>query len=277
MSGPESTEPEDRSREHVLGLLKEFLEIEHDLERLLAEHEQYDPVVARLRDALAAKGRLKDWLAHTETPPSLPKAAATALRNVRADKGFLCDRLESALGMRRPWWAGINDKDYPGSFLVELWAEFMGLYDDDDDENAAPVARRAARCGTIVVSERLPPNLIRLLGTVKRCFAIGLFDASIVFCRSLLEVAAFEFLADRGDLPNGRNVASVLERSDLSALLDRIGPYVPAATIGGGHRVRKMANDVLHSKQQGRTPSEQDAFESIMATFGFIERLYSGE
>ena len=149
------------------------------------------------------------------------------------------------------------------------WAEL-----DESPPYAEGVLNRAVDCEPLIVAEKIHPRLALHLATARRCYVVGLHDAAVVFCHSLIEVAVFDFLNARNDLPR---VYRIENRGDgLAHLLGQLKSYrqIPAAALDKAHQVRKAGNDALHSTDgSGPALGDKAALEVIEKTVAFLERL----
>jgi hypothetical protein len=215
-------------------------------------------IAEAIKKAVDTKRLVKRWLTESERLPKMDQALAGKLRRIRGNQGYTIDQFRE--------WDTSNDLDwvlpYP-DFVMQLWASFE--FADGPEGN--PIIRRAGAIGTLIPSQGVPDHLARHLATVKRCFAVGLYDAVPVFCRSLTEAAVYHFLDERHDLPGGPKPGSF-------DLLKRVSPYLSRQALDKAHKIRKLANDLVHGKKKVAGISESEASRAIRDTFEFIERLF---
>jgi hypothetical protein len=119
----------------------------------------------------------------------------------------------------------------------------------------------------------LPDIFLHHLDKLKECYALSLFEATIIFCRSVIEVGVFETLKRKGKIKSDKKVADIGEYS-LKDLMMRIKPFVYQGNWEKGREVIKHANKILHSKRNKIVVSENEAYDSIKDTIAIIEELF---
>jgi len=219
-----------------------------------------DPVAIRkaIGETVAAKRRVKRWLAQHEQLRGLDRHLAKRVRHIRDNQGYTIDRCRGLDTSDELEWEA-----YPDGFLTELWA----AYELAEELGGNPILARAAKIGSLVLSDAVPDAIARHVATVKRAYAVGLYDAVVVFCRSLTEAAVYVFLEVRHNLPGGLKPGSF-------DLLERVAPYVLPEKLGNAHRVRMAANDLIHGKRKAGSTAEAVSFRVARDTFQFIEQLF---
>jgi hypothetical protein len=136
------------------------------------------------------------------------------------------------------------------------------------------VMRRHLRCGTLLLPGRPRKGYQRHLSTARRCFALGLFDAAVAFCRSLVETAAVDALR-ASDQPQAGNVSRIEERRDLNDIIRLLQTRLPGEVVQRADAVRQAGNKVLHSRGEKSSCTEDDALKALLDTFSFIELALS--
>ena len=138
--------------------------------------------------------------------------------------------------------------------------------------------RRRDQIGTIVVSQSLPPRFHQNLKNLQEAYALGLFETTLVFCRSLIEVGVFEALKKSGKLRTTKNV-TYMEHYILSGLMHQVRSQVKDLdNHDRAKEVIKKANKVLHWKKDVVfTVGEKDALEAVRTTFQLLEQLFGLE
>jgi len=244
--------------EHIERLINLFEASDKELCHHL-NHGDLEAAAKAVQKTVSAKRRIKQWLAEVDPMPRLGRELAKKLRLIRDNRGYTIDSLGRLDRSDELDW----DFSPEQGFLTGLWLAFT--VDVEPDGN--PIFLRAARIGSLVVGEQIPPQVARHLQTVKGCFAVGLFDAVVVFCRGLIEAAAYHFLEERNDLPGG-------PKSGSFDLLVRLEAHKQAWMVDKAQKIRKLANDILHDKRRAASATESMALNAARDTFKFIERLY---
>ena len=210
----------------------------------------------------AAKRQVKDFLAqHAAFRAS--GTLAKKLKNIRDNVGYEIDSLFDILHAA-----------FPGRFVQEGdgWNEVVETFVEDGRYTDSAFGRRQAQVGALIVSQTLPPFLLRQVQSIQRCYSLGLETATIVFCRALIEAAIFEALRRRGEIKTGRNVADYGEFS-LKDLMQRIRPFLKPPTLHTTARnVVQQANLALHSKHDAS--SSVSSLAAIKDTFKVVEALF---
>lgn len=67
--------------------------------------------------------------------------------------------------------------DYYPHYITDINSEY-------DLENFIP---RRIEAGAIIVGKELPPSIINLFDKIRECYMFGLYEATIIFCRALIE------------------------------------------------------------------------------------------
>jgi hypothetical protein len=133
--------------------------------------------------------------------------------------------------------------------------------------------RRGNEVGSIISGQSLPENFIYNLDKLKECYQLGLFEATTVYCRNVIELAMFESLKRRGKIKSGKNLDDIAEYS-LKEIMRRIKPFVCRDNHEQAYKVVLNANNVLHSKRDKIVVSEDEAYDSIKTSFAIIEELF---
>lgn len=131
--------------------------------------------------------------------------------------------------------------------------------------------RRKNEIGSIIGSQSLPSIFVGQLNKVKECYALDLFEATIVFCRAVIEAGCFEALRRKGEIDQG--VGDIREYK-LGALINGIKRFVSRPKYNQADKVIDLASNILHSKCDEIVVSEKEAYGSIKYTFAIIEDLF---
>lgn len=102
---------------------------------------------------------------------------------------------------------------------------------------------------------------------------MGLFEATIIFCRAVIEAGVFEALRRRGKIKLGKNISDYGEYS-LKDIMRRIKPFVCQHNHEAAWKVIKRADKILHSKRDKIVVSENEAYNSIKSSYDIIEELF---
>lgn len=122
---------------------------------------------------------------------------------------------------------------------------------------------RHIEAGKVISDKKLPQNILKSFGAIKECYMHGLWEATIIFCRALLErtlekkrkIVAFPFLdKEKGYLQN------LIDGSDLPKKLKQ----------EAHEKIRIPANKILHGKV---FLDQTDALSSIRVAISILENL----
>jgi hypothetical protein len=213
-----------------------------------------------LMKVLDAKTEIKRYLADMLDVKIGDRRLADKLRKIRDNKGYFVDKL--CQGMSQEF-----DPDF--DWMDALWTNGTADYVNQN------FFKRRDEVGAIIVQQGLNDRFRSHLENIRDAYALGQYEAAIVFCRALIEVGVFEILTRKGVI---RAVPGV---TDIDAyrpreLMQKVKPYVrPQSLHQETIEVVKRANSLLHSKNPMSITSEKDALESIKTTFRFLEALYS--
>jgi hypothetical protein len=248
----------DQMATEIQTALAEFERLDRELPRRLPAGD-----LAYLESVRTAKNRIKDLLA-TNPTVRVEGRVQTALRRVRDNDGYNIDRLYELMG---PWYfQESDDRDYVEALFTEGTADYV-------DEH---FFRRRRQAGAIVVSQGLPAYVLHRVRSLVECYALGLFPATVVFCRAVVEAAMFEALKRRGRIRSSGNVVDHAEYS-AAELRQRVRPFLSRRLWGrvcGSQGVTKLADQVLHGKAEV-TVGEREAYESLKASFALVEELFA--
>ena len=174
----------------------------------------------------------------------------------------------------------VRSDAYESTFKPEKYLDWAG--EVMKIVNPEQYGKRSQSVGTPIVSQTVPSSLGRHLQRLKTCYLLGLDEMTIVFCRSVLEVALFGVLRQRGKLQGGGNVDD--EFYPLVKLLGLTDRQVLGSEMQDrAHRIRLLAGDLLHNKgasevteKSSDTPPclKELALASVKDTFDIVEALY---
>jgi hypothetical protein len=144
------------------------------------------------------------------------------------------------------------------------------------DPESAPRAARRRQVGSLIVGQSMPATVTVHLNQIKECYAFGLFESAVVFCRAVIEAAVFEFARRRGLLRAGPSVRDYAEYS-LAQLRERVRSRLGRRAFEaafGDKGVVTLANHVLHSKRAPVDVNSREALRMVRATFEILEHIF---
>jgi len=224
-------------------------------------------LIDRILKAVDAKKKVKRYLADCK-PLDVGRDLGIRLKKIRDNYGYTIDSVMEAIG--RATGTPVSqeseeDKDYVGALFSEGTADYV-----DED-----FFRRKNQIGTLVVSESLPDHFVQHFTNLRECYALGLFQAAVVYCRAVIETGCFEALRRKGRVKLDPQIEDIREFS-LKALMRSVKPFVYEANWEKADATIKKADEILHSKRKRVAISEQGAFDAIQDTFAMVEELFSG-
>jgi len=238
------------------------------LQRLILEFEKLD---ARLFEELKnsnfdfignvrdAKLKIKKYISDRDTVEA-KDFLAVKIKKIRDNYGYNIDtiwsKLEEISGER------IHQEHEEVDFVSALFEEGTADYVDDNH------FRRKNQVGTLVC-HGLPQKITDHLNRLKECYSLGLFYASTVYCRALIEAGGYAYLCRK----RPENTCNQEEYS-LKSLMVSLKPFTDKFVHTEADKVVKKANDLLHFKKSQVKIDEKEAFSHIQSTFAFIENLY---
>jgi hypothetical protein len=214
-------------------------------------------------ETIAAKRKIKNFLAE-RTYIKAGDFLEIKLKNIRDNEGYsvdiLCTLFEEFTGKKID-----QEKE------DEEWHELLfkeGIVIDYIDDS---FYRRRNQIGAIICKKSLPPNLNYHLNKVKECFSLGLFEATVIYCRALIESGTYQALKNRD-----KKVIHIRRELKLSELLSRIKRYKRnLIIIGYAYDVKNLADDELHETEEIIKINENIASEAIKKTYSYIEYIFN--
>jgi hypothetical protein len=175
---------------------------------------------------------------------------------------------------------GINDY-YDGiGYVVDINSDY-------DLEN---FILRRMEAGAIIVGKKLPTSVIKLFDKIKECYMFGLYEATIIFCRALIE----ETLKKHYQIRNPKVPKYTIDNMHLDKLLENI--VFPKALKDMLYDVKNDAKVFLHRaifeevavqtinithtkgsfsvKKKNNKSIQQKALSAIRATTSVIEEVF---
>jgi hypothetical protein len=245
-----------------------------NLVALVAEFERLDSLILAavrtgdwdvIEKTMEAKKEVKRNLADSK-PLNVNRDLGIKLKKIRDNYGYTIDRVMEAVERTtgtQMSQESEEDIDYVDALFSQGTADYVG-------EN---FFRRKNQIGTLVVSESLPDHFVQHVANLRECYALGLFQAAIIYCRAVIETGCFESVRRRGKLgPKGDDIREF----SLKALMRSVKPLVYETNWDKADETIKKAGDVLHSKRKKVVISEKEAFDAIQDTFAMVEELFSG-
>ncbi len=149
---------------------------------------------------------------------------------------------------------------------------------------------RRMEAGAIIVGKELPTSIIKLFDKIKECYMFGLYEATIIFCRALIE----ETLKRHYQIKNPRIPKYTIDNMHLDKLLEKIA--LPKALKDMLYEVKNDAKVFLHRamfdevavqkinikhtkgsffvKKKDNKSIQQKALSAIRATTSIIEEVF---
>ena len=192
------------------------------------------------------------------------KKLSKKLRRIRDDYGYHIDNILSKLTEitgQEFSQSSEEDKDYVDALFSEGTADYV-------DDN---FFKRKNEVGAIIVSHSLPEVFLYHLGKLKECYSLGLYEATVIYCRAVLEsglYASFKQKVKRG--PKEKD----FEEWNLKSLINSMKRFLTNESYEQSHSLRKKANNILHWKHGKIVVSEKEALDAIKTTFAIIEEMF---
>jgi hypothetical protein len=216
--------------------------------------------VSVLTDVWKAKREVKRFLGK-QPPFKSPPDLTLKLKKIRDNYGYLIDRVIETLGID---FSQETEEDID---IMEALISEGGIYEDES------FYRRRNEFGTLIVGQSLPEHFLHHFKNLRKCYCLGLFEATIIYCRSIVETGCFEALRRRGQIKIKSGVDDFREFS-LKALMRSIKPFVYHSNWDEADKLIKQADRILHSKRNKEAATERQAYEVIKTTFAIIEELF---
>lgn len=221
-----------------------------------------------INQTLEAKKKVKRFLSESK-PLKVHDSLKLKLKKIRDNYGFVIDRAVEVLSKvtGTPFsQESENGIDYIDALFSEGTADYV-------DEG---FFTRRNEVATLIVSESLPGHFTHHFQNLRECYALGLFQTTIIYCRAVIETGCFEALNRRENLRHDSAVTNAREYS-LKVLMNSIKKYVYEGNWEKADKVIKKADEILHSKQSNVITNKDQAYDAIKDTFAIIEELFSGD
>lgn len=141
-----------------------------------------------------------------------------------------------------------DDKD-PFVIKIDDRDEFVEDYFDEDylvilneEYDLENFLLRRIEAGRIISDRKIPRKFIRLFEKVKECYMFGLYEATIIFCRVLLEEALEDHIKKRDKIGYIR----MEERKGFLEMLIDKSSLREKLKKEAHEKIRKPANKILH-------------------------------
>lgn len=243
---------------------------------LIANFEQLDASISdSLKDGnfeiidqtLVAKKEVKRLLSESK-PLTVDRSLGLKIKKIRDNYGYTIDRVIDRLSeITGTNFSQESEEDI--DFVDALFSEGTADYVDEG------FFTRRNQVATLIVSESLPSHFVHHFLNLRECYALGLFEATVIYCRAVIETGCFEALRRRGKVNVRFKVEDIREFS-LKMLLRSIKPFVYSGNWDNADKVIKKADSILHSKREKVVVTQEEAHDAFKDTFAIIEELFSG-
>lgn len=208
---------------------------------------------------IGLKTRIQEIISHELKEP-IDAHFAGKLKKIRDNFGYNIDRLFPDEAWRDTQKEIAQQK---------MWEQYL----EKEEEIDYSYLQRKNEIGTIICSTTLKQNIINNLDKIKACYANGLFDAAIIYCRVLIEYVTFELRKRKGFIPKN---ASDFGSYKLTASLNQIERFINPKIFNRIKDVTDLAGNILHSKEEVNiTSNTLTPFDAIRWTFVFVEEVYN--
>lgn len=216
-----------------------------------------------LEKTRSAKLEIKRFMSRYENIPAR-QDLALKLKKIRDNYGYNIDKTYQILSQKAN--TELSQEEEEGIDYVEaLFSEGTADYVDEY------FFRRKNEVGSVVLSRNLPGVFIRHLKRLKECYSLGLFETTVIYCRAVIETAVHIRLSKQ---PKSK-AFRMCEKNLRGALREKvIRNRVRVRNWNEADRIRELANDILHEKNNKTRVLEREAFGCIKSTFAFAEDLF---
>jgi hypothetical protein len=172
-----------------------------------------------------------------------------------------------------------DSKNKKEEYIRDLVYEKFDIVDFHGEFDVTSYYFKKIMIGPIISSSKVPSHLLSYFNEVKEAYAFGQYRATTALCRSLLEIALYQKLKNRGAF---KNKDPKLTSIDV-AKEDNLFCYIKLAKRKNilsdnnsdvAHRIRKAANVVLHVKESETPIDAKVVVDTIFSTLRIIEDLY---
>ena len=261
-----------RLRKMIQNFEKLDAELLEKFKQAIKEKYKWDEFCNFFEQVRHAKREIKRFLSEKSDIKVAPGGLTQTLKKIKYNYGYnidtLCNFFSNELGITISQESE-EDMDFD-DLLDKLWGQGIVSYVDQG------YFWRKNEVATIIVSQSLPPTVLKRLDKIKECYALGLFEATVIFCRAVIEAGFFEYLKKRKPIPNKKVIC--MEEYSSKELRERIKQLkvLDDSLYKDEEETRHLANDVLHSKKSEKIEvSEQKALFAVKTTFAIIEKLFA--
>jgi len=189
------------------------------------------------------------------------------LKKIRDNYGYVIDLVLEAIAKHTG--TPLSQESEDGiDYIDALFSEGTADYVDEG------FFTRKNEVGTLIVSGSLPDHFVHHFQNLRECYALGLFQATVIYCRAVIETGCFEALRRKGKVKLNSKAEDIREFS-LKALMNSIKPFIYRDNWENANKVIKKADGILHSKRQKMTITQIEAYNAIKDTFAIIEEIFS--
>lgn len=252
----------ERSPTEIRNLIKRFIE----LDCMAVEHVRANNVEALARtifEGARIQRNLRTMLAFHGQVTGDEEAIECFRRHAFS--------LQAIISELRAEPEGECDPDLPYMFDPHL----NRLIDFEDPDWPDPINERLLKVQVLLTKKPLPDWVVRHLFTIRRCYALAMYEAAWIFVRALLEAVSFEWLRQNGSFggpANLRHIAELQLQQCLDMVADRAS--VPVPEMEQLRHIVRRGNKIIHSKRPIDSPSEAETLDAISHVIRYAELLF---
>lgn len=237
-------------------LVQEFEKLDENLIDLLRQMD-FDKIKDGWNKIIELKEHIQQIIA-IDLKEGLDPSFSTKLVKIRDNYGYNIDKL-----FPDEIWRGFQKE----KAREKVWEQYLEREEDVDYF----YLQRKNEIGTIICSTMLSENIERNLKNIKECYAKGMYDAAIVYCRALIEYATFKLRKRKRRIPQN---ASDFSSYKLTPALKDIEGLINPKILNHIKDVNDLAGKILHSKD-ANISYKLTPFEAIRWTFVFVEEVHN--
>jgi len=225
------------------------------------------PPEEKLEEVRKIKNAIKRLMADSPALNISNRMLSNKIKMIRDNHGYNIDRIydwiEKSTGLKFSQEAE-EEIDWIDALFTHGTADYI------DTEYFI----RKNKAGAIVVNQSLPEHLLHHLRNLQEAYSLGLFEATVILSRSVIEVGVFTSLKRKGEIKTDENIVDIDEYR-LKELMQRIKKHIKNKRIYDEARiVINSANSVLHSKKETKAVKEDEALHAIKISFKLLEELF---
>lgn len=249
----------------LVGLVAEFEKLDASIFDTLKSGEK-DLVWDVILQTMTAKKEIKRFFSECG-PLNVDNTLGLKLKKIRDNYGYTIDLVFEAFALKTGKTLS-QELEEDIDYVDALFSEGTASYVDEG------FFTRKNEVGTLIVSQSLPENFVYHFQNLRECYALGLFQATVIYCRAVIETGCFEALRRRGQVRLDSKVEDFREYS-LKKLMQSIKHYVYPNNWDKADKVIKKADSILHSKRQKVIVTQPEAYDSIKDTLAIVEEIFS--